>query len=381
MRILIVTTDYADFQRSFYGANPALEAAPFDQQVLAREAEPFGIAASHAHYLRRLGHDVGLVISNCEPMQRAWAAENSVNFGAEGQRRVVLRGGFFPWFSRDPEPAWRSAILLEQLRRFKPDVLLNESVVAIRPSLVARMRPYARRVVGLHGAILPDVLDLSGYDLLISSHRGIADQMARSGVRVEMVRHAFDARVLQFVGAEPPAITASFIGNLGTAWNARSRWLELLCSRHPVHVYGPPRMLETTPMTSAIRRSYMGEAWGTAMFRTLRASRVSLNIHTDMAGMYASNMRMFEATGVGSLLLTDQKPNIDLLFEPGVEVLTFNSDDECSDLLGRCLVDEPWRAGIAAAGHLRTLTKHSMEQRIRDLAELLEGCLTSSAKA
>ena len=65
------------------------------------------------------------------------------------------------------------------------------------------------------------------------------------------------------------------------------------------------------------------------MYQVLRRSRITLNSHIDMAGNEAGNMRLFEATGAGTFLLTDFKDNLDTLFAPDCEVAAWRSIDDC----------------------------------------------------
>ena len=46
-----------------------------------------------------------------------------------------------------------------------------------------------------------------------------------------------------------------------------------------------------------------------------------------MAKSYANNMRLYEATGVGALLVTDWKENLGEMFEPGKEVVAYRSPE------------------------------------------------------
>ena len=41
--------------------------------------------------------------------------------------------------------------------------------------------------------------------------------------------------------------------------------------------------------------------------------------------------RLFEATGVGTLLVTDWKKNLHEMFEPGKEVIVYHSPEECAE--------------------------------------------------
>jgi spore maturation protein CgeB len=107
------------------------------------------------------------------------------------------------------------------------------------------------------------------------------------------------------------------------------------------------------------------------MYRVLARSRVVVNRHGDIAEDYANNMRLFEATGMGALLMTEAARNLPGLFEPGVEVVTY---DGLNDLVGKVRhyqAHDDEREAIAAAGRSRTLAEHTYSRRIAELDELL----------
>src|SRR5436305_7970864 len=100
------------------------------------------------------------------------------------------------------------------------------------------------------------------------------------------------------------------------------------------------------------------------MYQVLRRSRITLNSHIDLAGREAGNMRLFEATGVGTCLLTDFKDNLDTLFAPDTEVAVWRSIDDCLGLIDRLIGDDGGRAAIARAGQVRTLAQHTYRHRV-----------------
>ena len=83
-------------------------------------------------------------------------------------------------------------------------------------------------------------------------------------------------------------------------------------------------------------------------------------------------MRLFEITGVGSLLLTDAKVNLSDLFDDGSEVVRYESADELVERARHSLDHEDERKAIASAGQARTLRDHSYSRRMADLASILE---------
>jgi spore maturation protein CgeB len=78
-----------------------------------------------------------------------------------------------------------------------------------------------------------------------------------------------------------------------------------------------------------LRDRVVGTVYGLDMYDVFRSSRVTINHHGDV-GPFANNLRLFEATGVGTALLTDRKSNLSELFEPDVEVLAYSSATECA---------------------------------------------------
>jgi spore maturation protein CgeB len=111
------------------------------------------------------------------------------------------------------------------------------------------------------------------------------------------------------------------------------------------------------------------------MYQKLRDSRIVLNTHIDISVTNASNMRLFEGTGVGSCLLTDWKANIRDLFEPDSEVVTYRSAEECVEKVRYLLAHEDERRAIAAAGQRRALRDHTYERRAAQLDEIIRAAL------
>ena len=82
-------------------------------------------------------------------------------------------------------------------------------------------------------------------------------------------------------------------------------------------------------------------------------------------------MRLFEATGSGTMLITDKKKNLDEMFTPGKEVVVYHSAEECVEMIQHYLNNHSERDAVARAGQQRTLRDHNYEIRARELVELL----------
>jgi len=141
--------------------------------------------------------------------------------------------------------------------------------------------------------------------------------------------------------------------------------LEAVARRYDLKLFGSG--LHSLPATSPLHRCYQGEVWGVEMYQALRASRITLNSHIDMAGREAGNARLFEATGVGAFLLTDFKDNLDTLFAPAREVVAWRNVEDCIAMIDRYLADAPARQSIAEAGQARTLATHTFRRRVEEI--------------
>lgn len=95
-------------------------------------------------------------------------------------------------------------------------------------------------------------------------------------------------------------------------------------------------------------------------YNLMAASVATLNLHDDQDGF---TMRTFEAAGVGGVELVD-RTDIDGLYDPGVEVLTWTSVEQLTELCWRTLADPDWANGIRAAARVRTLAEHTFDHRV-----------------
>src|SRR5262249_22583277 len=135
------------------------------------------------------------------------------------------------------------------------------------------------------------------------------------------------------------------------------------------------------PRSSPIRRNFHGEAWGLDMFRVLAGSRLAINRHGDFTEGYACNMRLYEATGVGTMLLTDGRKGLGDLFEPGREVVSYTSSDDLAAKLRHYLTAHDELREIARAGHARTLSSHTYAHRMSQLSEILTSYVSAGGGA
>jgi hypothetical protein len=247
-------------------------------------------------------------------------------------------------------------------------VILNQSVSEILPWQLDALRPHTKFIVGQIASPLPDNVDYKAYDLMISSLPNFVETFRAAGVRAELNRLGFGVRVLETLAPVERDIEVSFMGSITPDHAGRFAMLEDLARRTDIAIWG---RMDSVPEDSPLWARYRGPAWGRDMYNVLARSKITINQHIDIAEGHANNMRLYEATGVGALLLTDWKEDIGDIFTPGREIATYSSADECIDLINYYRTHETERAAIAAAGQQRTLSEHSFDKRVAELLAIL----------
>jgi spore maturation protein CgeB len=380
MRFFVINGDYTLFLSWFHATHPGIGERCYDEQLQVRHQSLCGMADFYPINLRKLGHEAVNVWGNDEVLQRTWAKEHGVQVKPEGARewRVRWRRGVVPWLDRVQSQAWLYKILEAQLRHYNPDVVLNFEVGMVSSNFLREMKrklgKTLRLVIGWGSAVSTHYEeDWSVYDFMLVPQEGMAKYFQDKGIRTELIRHAFEPSVLSVIGAPERTIPISFAGIMqnSVSYKTRRALLEQLCAElgDEISIWAPA-FGDLSP-ESAIRQRHEGEAWAQDFYRVLAASKIVFNCHGNLEGRYAANIRLFEATGMGALLVTDWKENLPLLFEPGKEVVAYQHAEECVELVQYYLHHEAERLAIAHAGHQRTLREHTYDQRAQELVQLI----------
>jgi spore maturation protein CgeB len=403
MRLLIHAHAYPGFLQAVYGERPELAALDYEVQFAALDREShIGANSAWAEALRPLGYEVMVIVSNNERLQKTWADEHGAEYRPD---------------------SWQTEIAEAQVATFQPELMLFTSYEGLRPGWIDHVRETNPSValLGLWcGMTFGSGEIFRHFDLVLTCVPELHQRFRALGCNSRHLHHAFDRRVLDHIdGARESDISLSFVGQLIRASDfheARVRQLERIAETIGITIFSsaydlyhaqqqPSRSrravyrlalelehavlrrlslarkvarrsrLSLPSVSEGLRAHTRPAVYGLAMYRTLQRSRVSYNCHAEFAAASASNRRLFEATGVSSCLLTDHKPNISTLFEPGREVVTFSSTEDCIEKATWLLEHPRERAEIASAGQRRTLDEHTYAQRADELDSILKGVL------
>jgi len=382
VRVLILNTDYEAFLDDLYAENPGLAEESYDQQMAVRNRSLFGAADFYSEGMKANGVEAAEIHLNNRVIQLRWAAEHGVNISAERPVETQLFGAkvrrLFGGKNRSSSqlaamPGWTRNVMTAQIEAFQPDVILNQAMHFIGAESLRSLVGKRCLLVGQIAAPWHWPEDDLAYDLIVTSLPNFVRQFERRGIRTFYNQLGFAPNVLSSVPQTQRDLAVTFVGTLSSHHAERIRLLENLAKRTSLNIWGMG--IEEVSEDSPIRDCYRGQAWGREMFGIFRRSQIVINQHIGIAGDFANNMRLYEATGCGAALVTDRKVNLQELFNVGSEVVDYGDPAEC---LARIegLLDEPSRcAEIGAKGQARTCRGHTYVQRTAELkakfAELL----------
>lgn len=370
MKILIVDTYYAAFLARLYAQKEGLANTDYQTQLQTLLNACFGTSDFYSRHLNVLGCEAQDLVVNCVPLQKTWAKANNIPLSQLALKvphrlyRLPIVGKFLANL-----PGLMD-IAIAQIKAAKPDVLYCQDLSFFPGEVLHELKQHVRLIVGQIACPLPPEPFLKGYDLILTSFPHFVDRLRSLGVASEYFRIGFDERILSLMGKVDKNIDFSFVGGISRHHGGAIPLLEYLTEQTSMKVFGYGS--SSLPESSSLLKRHGGEVWGMDMYRTLARSRITLNRHINVAENNANNMRLYEATGVGAMLLTDRKDNLHELFEIDKEVVAYSSKEEAAELV-RYYLDHPQEAAqIAKAGQARTLREHTYEQRMHELVPILK---------
>ena len=393
--------------------------------------------ANFSEVMNELGNNAREVFSDARILQKTWARENQVSYGAD----------------------WSTDILVAQLQHWKPEVLFFQDIHSLPLQIrltIKELVPEIRLKV-IQKGYPGETSDLSDADLLFVSSPILLQRYSQ--LKPTLLYHSFNLSPEQVEGLngtepyEPETCRAGFaffgqvrvpelrywmlrqlllrteirawiqedpisqerlshwFRNRGVWYNLRYGFLvNLLGDYQPsaeLRKFFPERLdrlfryVERLDENTAQKKKSIDGVWpkwvvprktlsdefpsrtqrpvyGVDYYKKLLYSDVVFNCHADEARETVDNMRMFEVTGLGRCLLTDKGSNLASLFEEGVEMVTYSSLDEAIENAQYLLENDSVRVEIAKAGQKRTLKEHTLKHRCLEMDAIIHKRLQKS---
>lgn len=357
LKLMQISTLYNNYLSKLYTDKPSLKQISYIEQIETIWKDGFGASHMIAKHLGGIGYDSQLIIANCQSAQLQWLKENS-NI-------------------KSLPSDWQNEVTRLQVENFKPDILYLLDSVAFDSRFINSLSYRPKLVIGWRTASIPEGTDWTAFDLILSFHKLIRERALLMGVKAtEHFYPGFPEWILPLINDVQPSTDVVFCGSWYSVHKRRNTYWEQVAENASDTLKGfSLRFFLLNPencLPEIIVRYNQGNRYGIDMHRVLRIGRINLNAGGDVFNGKSSsdlsmgdsiNMRLFEATGSGTFLLTEFHENLYQYFKPGQEIETFCNGEELIDKIRFYLANPSIREKIAKRGQEKCLTKHSMKQR------------------
>lgn len=418
----------------FNRLNPGFRELDYAEQQQRLFAARYLYSDAFSRAMRERGHEAREIVMDCDAMQRRWALEHGVPFHEERWKTELvlhqldaLRPDVLYLQDVFTIPAAIRGDLKNRFPFLKLVVLYRGSfghfdklggldhVFAATPDILEKVR-----AAGCSGSLLYHAFDdtvleslgagsraqaeeeyaftfagVTGYgsgDTHVGRFWSLVELMERTPLRAWVyegtgangrLRPRWRERALEKLGYHGVRYLQQALARAPMApgfalqkdvARARALWLERRRIEYDEAPHTNQRVPEV-PLHRLYPRRCAPALFGLEMYRLLRRSKLTFHMHGDWVRGCVGAMRLFEATGVGTCLVTDTANNMSDIFEPDRELVTYASIDECVEKVNYLLGHEEQRRAIAWAGQSRTLNNHTIADRCAQIDEVLQRLL------
>lgn len=368
LRVMHVHDFYPAYLEDFYSRNPDLVMKSSWKQTQALLKDAFSAIHLFSMYLPKNRYKAEFAVPHALPLQYIWARERQQVF---------------------PEENWELEMLRRRIEHFKPDVLYFADPVRYNREFLSSLSHKPKLVMGWKAADVPWNLDLSGYDVILSGLPKMLKFAEHQGAKKGIL---FKPGMPQWLADEvadvPKTVDVCFVGSISPSQHAkRQEMLDSLAKSAASGSFSLALYLNCDPefISPAMRPYIRKPVFGLDMQKALAGARIVIDSCgeigvispngkriIDLAESDTINMRLFEATASGSLLLTENRHGVEKFFTPGKEIDLWSDYSSLQSKISYWLAHDVEREKVARAGKLRCLQEHGMAQAAQSFADIIE---------
>lgn len=386
---------YNGYLESFHNRYPVSANLSYIDHLNLLLTDTTEFAGSYNKWFKKLGIDANCIITNDILLQNKWRLENGKRF--PGKENILYK----QIIKDQPEILW-----IEDLKYINSNWLkcVKKEINSVKLIVAYHCSPYNKSILD----------KLKCVDFVITCTPGLKQSLEKEGIKSYLVYHGFDKDLLSRIdnqnniqhknlvfsgslttGGDLHGFRISMIENilkerldLALYVNLEKEYkiklkqtiyllssflkklkMERITENMSIFEYGRSQVKN---YSDRLLKSNNYPLFGIDMYNLFNISKTVLNIHVGIAGDYAGNMRLFEVTGVGSCLLTDNKRNIGELFDINNEIVVYTSIEDCIEKAKWLTEHEDERKKIALNGHKRTLSSHTVEDRCNLIIDIIK---------
>lgn len=341
-----------------YKKHKRLNDSCYEDQYFKIKDEAITSIGEWPDYFSKIDVECKVICVNNPFIQETWCNEN--------------------YFEPEKENA-EFSIVIAQIRKFAPShlIVMNPGYFKKdnRFDKLLHYCPSIKTKICWYGAPSGEISFLKKYDYVLSPSKNLTEKYLNDSLKCFHLNHAFEPRILDLVGEDKQRKNKiCFIGSLnsGNEWyNQRISYLERISKEIEIDIYSDvqklsyyqrfkhiyifkrhslckfllerniknnlllnhsdknnlPRYDRLT--SSQIAKKINPPRYGLDMFKLLSSYRFTFNMHIPLSGNTAGNLRLTEALGLGTCLLTDSKINNKEFLCNYADRLSYNTADDC----------------------------------------------------
>ena len=355
LKIIQLESFYTHFLNQLYENDERLKDLPFQTQINHLLNTGFSAGQNFVPFLNPQQWETHYIVLNNVWAQVRWANEN-------GKTNVKSL----------------SEILLHQINDIEPDVLFISDV----PGFDFYLIPYFKRrplIVAWLATVVNHQLPWHEIDVILSGISDVRNKIYELGAKsaekfMSAAPYYFQANQ-KHRQSNNIAFAGSFIPGIH---DDRARQVDRLShylTDGTIDVY----TANAFSLSEGSRVNFFPPVYGNDLVNTyanygmVLDARGNFDLSKEKVLAETANMRIFEATKAGALLITENSPNLSEYFEINKEIVTYNDFDELKDKINYYSRPEKTdeRETIARLGRDRTIKDHSIESRANWLEKIL----------
>lgn len=330
--------------------------------------------------MKKLGNKSEEIIINFEYLQNQWAIENIKSNTNKLNNNLILE---------------------MQIEKFQPEVIFFQNLPTINIKNLKKKFSFIKKIVVHCGFDIKKEL-IKDIDLLfVTPH--LYEKFKNNFKNIYQLHHYFDESILKIINKKKKKNFIIFSGKTGSSKNLHHKFrfnlLKEICLNFDIKIYSDEygrkiyyskknktnlkqkiyKMVNfmNTPKNNEFfihdlfPKNCFYPIYGIEMYNEICSSNLVLNSHTDVSWNYSANMRLFETTGVGTCIITENSKNINSLFS-NEQIITYNDQEDCIKKINYYKNNLEELEEISLRGQKQTLEKHSSYTRISEIDTMIK---------
>ncbi len=282
--------------------------------------------------------------------------------------------------------------LLRTVDSFRPDLHIVYGGETYTPDLIRQVGAKGAYNVLWYPAVtpnpLPEAVELGrAHQMFFTMAEGLVEMFRRAGIPdAEWLPEAFEPSIYEYgettdVDRQIFTCDVALVGKLeadNPAYMERWKLVKRIVDEGINIKWWGPRIRRKIGtfvlglLLSKVSRAYGGRfVWNETYAKAVHLSKIFIARDAYPHIRLSMSARAFTTLGLGGLYLTYPTKGIEEMFEPGKELVLFNTPDEMVEKIRYYLAHEEERKAIAAAGRRKALAHHTYQHRFERIFDRL----------